>query len=154
MFSDEEYRAIIQPSQHRATVSEDQRFGVHFDYKDLCARLAKLEGGKRQSQLPILRDKPKQERRGEERKRTLSVDKRPKSSQKVSSKTSCSKANLPHSLSPALPKAQSRSRLRSLSPLEDLLIASPYKQLIKAATKPSAKPMLRKAVKAAIGRRL
>lgn len=152
MFSDEEYRALIQPSQHRATVSENQRFGVHFDYKDLCARLVKLGG--RKEAFPILRDKSKQERGGEDRKKPFPVVKRTKSSLKVGSKTSSSKVNLPRSLSPALGKAHSRSRLRSLSPLEDLLIASPYKQLIKRASNPSAKPMLRRAVKAAIGRRL
>lgn len=151
MFSDEEYRALIQPSQHRATVSEDQRFGVHFDYRDLCARLVKLGG--RKEALPHLRDKPKADRSGEDRKKPLLVVKRTKSSLKIGSKTSSTKANLPRSLSPALGKAHSRSRLRSLSPLEDLLIASPYKQLIKRTSNPS-KPMLRKAVKAAIGRRL
>lgn len=154
MFSDEEYRALIQPSQHRATVSEDQRFGVHFDYKDLCTRLAKLEGNPHPDKFPNLRDKPKHGKTTEERKRPFSVEKQTKSALKIASKTTASKGKIPRSLSPALLKANSRSRLHSLSPLEDLLLASPYKQVIKRVPTISTKPVLRKAVKAAIGRRL
>lgn len=148
MFSDGEYRALIQQSQHRPTVSEDQRFGVHFEYKDLCSRLAKLEKAPGDEKFPMLREQQKKVKKSKE---TL----RNKSAVKINSKTTGSQGVLPHSLSPALPKASSRARLRSLSPLEDLLVASPYKQIQgKKTNAKSGRPMLRKAVKAAIGQRL
>ena len=64
MFTDEEYKSLINPMQHKPTVPENQRFGVHFDYSDLCGRLSTLRDRlKKQSptdgsKLPSLRTHP------------------------------------------------------------------------------------------------
>lgn len=52
MFSDDEYKQLIQANAHQPTVSEAQRYGVHFDYKDLCNRLHQLSY--REKKLPVL----------------------------------------------------------------------------------------------------
>lgn len=39
MLSNEFHRKLIDKSHREATISEDRRYGVHFDYKDICKRL-------------------------------------------------------------------------------------------------------------------
>jgi len=39
MLSNDFHRRLIEESQRGATIDEERKYGVHFDYKDLCARL-------------------------------------------------------------------------------------------------------------------
>jgi len=102
MFSDDEYKQLIQANPHQPTVAEDQRFGVHFEYQDLCQRLARLSH--RETKLPVLTHVSrasftKIQLSGREETRAKSTF-RPKASVKV----------LPRSLSP-LQKSGSHQRI-------------------------------------------
>lgn len=121
MFSDQEYKQLIQTNPHQPTVTEDQRFGVHFEYQDLCQRLTRLT--QRETKLPVLTHVsrvsftkiPISGREETRAKSTL----RPKASAKV----------LPRSLSPLL-KSSSQQRLPRHplvpKPLLRLLSKKPY----------------------------
>ncbi|CAG9334978.1 unnamed protein product [Blepharisma stoltei] len=43
MLTNDFHKRLIEESQKQATVSEDKRYGVHFEYNDLVRRLTKLK---------------------------------------------------------------------------------------------------------------
>ena len=43
MLSNDFHRKLIDKSHREATISEDRRYGVHFDYKDICQRLTAIQ---------------------------------------------------------------------------------------------------------------
>lgn len=50
MLSNDFHRNLIDKSHREATISEDRRYGVHFEYKDICQRLLAIQ--RERDQLP------------------------------------------------------------------------------------------------------
>jgi hypothetical protein len=54
MLSNDFHRNLIDKSHREATISEDRRYGVHFDYKDICQRLIAIQQGRDKVAQPTI----------------------------------------------------------------------------------------------------
>lgn len=53
MLSNDFHRKLIDNSHNEATITEDRRYGVHFEYKDICKRLISIQREREQHASPF-----------------------------------------------------------------------------------------------------
>lgn len=56
MLSNDFHRKLIEDSQKGATIDEERKYGVHFEYRDLCQRLTSVMHERDQSDMKIKRN--------------------------------------------------------------------------------------------------